>query len=916
MYKQEPEKQIETLFDCDGFQIFSEQVDDGILVIDNQGKILYNNEAASLLYGYLASEFCILTAADLYAPEKAETVAAQLNAGRKTPIVLQTVHRRRDGGLFPVEISFQRAKWNGSSVLISSVKDLSVSTSGRVLQRSERKYQMLHEDLLAAYEELTATEEELRQQFDELMSKEDKLYQQNRVLNLLHDVALDLIKDLNLEDSLRKIVGSINEIFNAPNSFIHFVDEAKEHFQLKIGTGIFTGLLVGGNLSEGIVGEAHQTGEVVEVRDYCRWEKRLPDRIFDAVHYFVVVPLKDAEKMFGAIGVAFTEPEKRLAEDELILLRRFADLAALSLRNAELVSALQAEVKERQRIAEGLRLSEEKFSQAFYLSPDTITISRMDGTYLEVNEGFVRMSGFSREEVIGKKAIDLGIWVDPAERDKMAAEQQRYGSISHMEVPFRRKDGQVRYGQLSASLIYVAGEPCHMVVVRDNTEIRLAEKEHRRQDAVIQRMAYYDPLTDLPNRRYLTEWLQEEVDKARQGKTAGFVLFVDLDDLKLVNDTYGHSCGDEIIIATGRRIIETLGNEAFVARVGGDEFVVVLPHGHDYSSAETAVVRLLEVLGKTYTVAETHFHMSASIGIAAYPADGDTMEEVVKNADNAMYAAKRSGKNCWRFYTKMMQTAAYEKMRLTSGLRYALPRGELFLVYQPQILLREGRTAGFEALLRWNSSEYGAIPPSLFIPLAEQAGMIHSIGRWVFEEACRFAKQLAEQGWEQIPVAVNISSRQLDDAEFLSFIEQTITQVGIKPQQLELEITESFLLTSIEDATKKLTRLKEFGVRMSLDDFGTGYSSLTYLHKLPVETLKIDKSFIDMITVDGQGEKMIASMIAMAHMMNLNVVAEGVETERQLAYLKAKDCDRIQGYIFSRPVSAEAAMQFLQNNNS
>ena len=302
--------------------------------------------------------------------------------------------------------------------------------------------------------------------------------------------------------------------------------------------------------------------------------------------------------------------------------------------------------------------------------------------------------------------------------------------------------------------------------------------------------------------------------------------------------------------------------------------------------------------------------MTASIGISSYPADGVNAEELIKNADNAMYAAKRTGKNCWRLYTKEMQTEAYEEMRLTGSLRGALEKGELFLCYQPQCL-STGSVIGFEALLRWNSSEWGPISPIQFIPLAEKSFLIHSIGQWVLQEACRFIRRITDMGWDGIRVSVNISSKQLAVDNFSSIVQRAIQEAGIEPSRLELEITESVLVASLEDATVKLNEIKALGVQLSLDDFGTAYSSLTYLRNLPVKSLKIDKSFVDRITTDGNTAKIIDSIIHMAHNLGMEVVAEGVETEQQLAFLRKNGCDLIQGFIFSQPLPEPEAVRFL-----
>jgi len=1085
--KDKHEKVVENIVPA-VFRCIAEQVLDAILVFDVHGKVMYTNHAASNVYGYSADELQNLCIYDLYSPKEQNRIDKQMNAEQEGALY-QTIHVGRDGMTFSVKISFCRTLFAEREVLISIVQTLSGEMKQRLTASKEKKYQLLHEELLAAYEELSASEEELRQQFDELLAKEGKIYRQNTVLNLLHDTAIGLMAGLGHEDVLKKIIYRVRELFNAPDSFVYFVDEETKTYKLKIGIGVFKKLVNEGEITEGMIGQAYATGEIAVVDDYSVWEYRLPDRIFDELHYAALVPLKNKNRMIGAIGLAFSEMGRILSEDELSLLQRFADLASLALSNALLVASLHNKIKERKQAEEELRQSEEKFlksfqmspsaiaiarldgtyvnvnesfcrstgytkfSQAFYLSPDIITISRLDGTYVDVNEGFVRVSGFSKEEAIGKKSIDLGLWQEQSARDRMVETQKNHGQILNMEIPFRYKDGHLIYGQLSVCMLNLEGEACYMVVVRDITEqvqvekvrrqqaevllasrnmLSLAaglanlgpweynpetelyefgdefyavygtnvaregrfmsldtyirefvhpedfwmfkdekeflssreqfnasdmghriirrdgevrtvmvrrsavrnvdgevtkkygtnqditelvrgEEERRKQAETIKHMAYFDSLTGLANRHHLNEWLNKEMERTRSGKASGVILFIDLDDLKLVNDTYGHSYGDKIISAAGSRISDGVGEKTFVARIGGDEFVVILPGTYERGQIEEIAYKISKSVGQKQEIFGRCFHMTASIGIAYYPADGDTSEEIIKNADNAMYAAKKDSKNCWRFYTEAMQTEAYKKMQLTGSLRYALERGELSIVYQPQISTTERTVTGFEALLRWNSVEYGIVSPMHFIPLAEQSGLIHSIGQWVLGEACQFARRLADQGWSEVHVAVNISSKQIASDDFIAVVRRAVKEAGIQPHQLELEITESLLMTSLEEATSKLTQLKEFGVHLSLDDFGTGFSSLTYLRILPVETLKIDKSFIDMITNDVQGAKIIGSIINMAHTIHVNVIAEGVETKLQLEYLADNGCDLIQGYIFSRPVSEAEAFKLLSN---
>lgn len=429
----------------------------------------------------------------------------------------------------------------------------------------------------------------------------------------------------------------------------------------------------------------------------------------------------------------------------------------------------------------------------------------------------------------------------------------------------------------------------------------------------IYQMAHVDALTGLQNHTSLRMYLEAEMEKVRSGAGAGIILFIDIDDLKPVNDNFGYSSGNDIIIQASQYILETVGEKSFVSRTSGDEFVVVFP-GENTSRRTAADLanKVIKALNREYKVSEGSIYMSASVGVVFYPDNGNDADDLLMKANSAMYAAKKAGRNCWRFYEPVMFHESQEKMKLTNGLRRAIERGELSLYYQPQIHASDGSVIGYEALLRWNSAEFGFVSPARFIVLAEQSGLIISIGKWVIKEACNFARKLAEQGQEHLQVAINISPRQLMSDDFVEVVRSNIEEACISAQQIDLEITESVLIESMNDTVHKLSEIKKLGVSLSLDDFGTGYSSLTYLRNLPVDSLKIDKSFIDKIENDQIQLKMVGSIIDLGHSLNLKVVAEGVETEQQLDLLRQMSCDGIQGYIYSPPLPEAKAIDFLR----
>jgi diguanylate cyclase (GGDEF)-like protein len=426
-------------------------------------------------------------------------------------------------------------------------------------------------------------------------------------------------------------------------------------------------------------------------------------------------------------------------------------------------------------------------------------------------------------------------------------------------------------------------------------------------------IAYHDPLTGFPNRASLTEQLNRELAAVTQGSAGGVIFYIDLDELKGINDNFGHFAGDRLLVSVGEAIRKIVGETVFVARLGGDEFVIVWTTRLTTDEISRLADRLVAGLCQDYMFGNESARVSASMGIVIFPRDGDTGEELMTKADNAMYAAKAAGRNCWRFFEPAMLRDAQEKMALTNSLRRALERQELSVLYQPQMDLHSGRVIGFEALLRWHSKEHGQISPVRFIPLAEQSQLIFPIGLWVLQQACDFISRLAQAGYPQIRVAVNLSPKQLASETLTGSIGALLVTSAIDPKQLELEITESALLASLEESSRKLHQLAALGVRLALDDFGTGYSSLTHLRLFPVETLKIDKAFID--GIPKQEAVLVRSLIRFAQSLDMRVVAEGVERSEQWEFLQDCGCDIVQGYLMSRPISETEAFHFLRQKN-
>lgn len=474
----------------------------------------------------------------------------------------------------------------------------------------------------------------------------------------------------------------------------------------------------------------------------------------------------------------------------------------------------------------------------------------------------------------------------------------------------------------AGSLFYLQ-KPFHAHEIR---QLAGALGRRRQAEDRIRQLAYFDDVTGLPNRALFKERLTQAVALARRNQRRLAVLFLDLDNFKRINDTLGHSIGDLLLQEAAKRLLLNVrASDAVVqgsavdteglARFGGDEFTLVLAEISQETDAALVARRLLETLAQPVSLAGHDVTVTASIGIAVYPQDGQDVEALLKNADMAMYFAKREGRNTFQFFTEAMNAAALKRMAMESHLRRALELGELSLHYQPQIDVATGSTTGAEALLRWNCRELGAIPPAEFIPLAEETGLIVPIGEWVLRTACAQAKAWRLAGVPLPRVAVNVSVHQFAQDDFPALVARILSEVGLEPGALEIEITESVLLKDGEAALTTLRELKALGVHLAIDDFGTGYSSLAYLKQFPIDRLKIDRTFVCSVNNDPQDRAIAAAIIAMAESMNLSVTAEGVETEGQLSFLRSRHCDEAQGYLLSRPLPTQEAAEFLQRTD-
>jgi diguanylate cyclase (GGDEF)-like protein/PAS domain S-box-containing protein len=472
----------------------------------------------------------------------------------------------------------------------------------------------------------------------------------------------------------------------------------------------------------------------------------------------------------------------------------------------------------------------------------------------------------------------------------------------------RFKNGKI-FDRYSAPLVDAKGRYRGRVwYFRDITERKLGEER-------VQSLAFYDALTGLPNRTLLQDRLTKALAGARRHKHKVALLFLDLDRFKDINDSLGHSVGDLLLQEVAKRL-KTWGREQdTVARLSGDEFLITLTHIKDVHDAAVAAERLMDAMTAGFVVQGHSLNVSCSIGISMFPEHGTDCKTLITNADAAMYGAKDSGRNNFRFFAEDMNAQAVERLALENSLRLALDNEELFLVYQPQLDIVSGRIIGLEALLRWQHPKLGLVPPDRFIRIAENSGLIVPIGEWVLRTACCQARKWQDEGLPAASVAVNVSAVQFRQAGFCEFIRRVLHEAGLAPQYLELELTESLLLANADVTLSVLKELKSMGVTLAIDDFGTGYSSFNYLRQFRVSKLKIDRSFIRDIAVNPDDAAITTAIISMAKSLNLKVIAEGVEDEAQMTFLRAHQCDEIQGYYFSKPLTVDKVADKLRGNN-
>ncbi len=554
-----------------------------------------------------------------------------------------------------------------------------------------------------------------------------------------------------------------------------------------------------------------------------------------------------------------------------------------------------------------LRTTGNILQAAFQASPDAITIKRLrDGVFLKINSGFTRTFGYSEAETIGRTATALELWESSADRLRLDSCLEQSRDVRDFHALLRTSEGKSFRGSLTARKVNLEGDECLVTIVRDRT----AELEAREE---AEKLANYDPETGLPNHSLFMDRLERTIGQDARDRNKTVIIYISLTGYKAIVDVFGHGGESRIIKPLSRQIVAAVRQHDSVARIRHDEFAVMLGGVTHDGDVTTILNRLQQIFAVPLPTSQGECAIPACMGVACFPTDGLTANIIMQNAHIAMNQARQAGMPL-QFYSESMNRKAMERFAIETCMLRAIDAGEFFLCYQPKVEIHGMKLTGVEALVRWQRPGEGVIPPDRFIAVAEENGMIVRLGGWILREACRQNRAWQDAGLPRTVVSVNISARQLRENSFVEQVERILEETGLEPCYLDLELTESVIMANSDEIVQKLIRLKQLGVGISVDDFGTGYSSLSYLKHLPIDTIKVDRSFVRDIAHDPDDKAIVEAVIAMGHALGLTVIAEGVETLEQLEFLRSQNCNQAQGYYFSKPLDSGHLAHFLRQH--
>ena len=738
---------------------------------------------------------------------------------------------------------------------------------------------------------------------------EAQIKQQSEQLRLISQATQEINAELDTRLVLRKLVSTALQITGATDGAAGLMQNGQMLFAEYNMRGQLSPIDYRFNPGHGVPGRVMQTLEPHLSNDAKNDPYVIPD-IQKALGFVNLLDIPVISRQ-GALLGCFELHNKRGGFDatDVQLLTGLAASAAIALENTAILAT-------QKRVETELRESESLKSLVLNSAINAIIATDSHGVITVFNSGAETMLGYRASELIGHETPEL--FHDPVETanrarklsqemgqdiapgfDTYVTKARTSNAPDQNEWIFIRKDGSRFFGQLSVTVINdAAGKACgYLGIITDITT-------HKDSEAVIRQLAHFDLLTGLPNRALLNDRMDYTLGRSKRNNEQFALMFLDLDRFKNVNDSLGHLIGDELLIQLTNRLKSALREEDTISRLGGDEFILLLP-GTDTDGAARVASKLLEITSPPYHIGPHELTCTASIGVALYPADGDTFENLSMSADTAMYRAKKAGRNTFRFFTNEMQKSSARALQLENALRRALQNNELSLHYQPQLALANDHIVGAEALLRWKNAELGQVSPAEFILIAEDSGLILPIGEWVLRTAVRQMRTWLDSGLGLAVISVNLSAIQFRQATLIQRIMQILAEENLPARHLELELTESTAMDNPLAAMAVIDELHELGIHMAIDDFGTGYSSMSYLKRLRANRLKIDQSFVQDLFTNPEDEAIVTAIISLANSLGLKTIAEGVETKAQLDFLRARGCDEIQGYYFSKPLPAE-----------